>query len=406
MFQTVLVGNPNNRRAEFFQHALKRAGLPSAHVVPYRALLDDPEPTLERLRALTQAPALVRLESPGEDFAVTRALIALGAETPDPDGLSCERISAAQARELEQDIGRILAPRQWYLGYCALMQRVQSALGPGALATSHADDVAAMFDKVHTHRRCREAGVEVPEALEGVRSYEELRERMREAGWSRVFVKIRNGSSASGVVAYTVRGEREVAVTSAERVEGPGGRVRLYNNLRLSRYTRRAHVAQVIDTLAGLGGLHVERWIPKLSLNQRRLDVRVVVIDGHARHAVVRTSPSPLTNLHLGNARGELDPLVEIVTPSRWREGVALCVKAAACFTHTLHCGVDLMVHRDRTSFFVAEVNVYGDLLPRVTWEGRDTYGASLEAAAARLGHTVNTARGALPYGPAPAPLR
>ncbi len=49
-------------------------------------------------------------------------------------------------------------------------------------------------------------------------------------------------------------------------------------------------------------------------------------------------------------------------------------------FPGSLYCGVDIMLHRDRERCFVLELNAYGDLLPRITWEGMDTYEAEVRA--------------------------
>lgn len=70
-------------------------------------------------------------------------------------------------------------------------------------------------------------------------------------------------------------------------------------------YETEEEVAALIDLLAP-DGLHVERWLPKATLGGRVFDLRVVVVHGEPTHAVVRTSLSPMTNLHLGGARGDL----------------------------------------------------------------------------------------------------
>ena len=56
--------------------------------------------------------------------------------------------------------------------------------------------------------------------LGSVGSYEELLARMRDAGCSRVFVKLAHGSSASGVVAFQRAGARARAITTVEMVPG------------------------------------------------------------------------------------------------------------------------------------------------------------------------------------------
>ena len=52
-------------------------------------------------------------------------------------------------------------------------------------------------------------------------------------------------------------------------------------------------------------GAIVEEWLPKAVFQGKQFDLRVVVIKGVAKHFVVRLGNSPMTNLHLGNARGD-----------------------------------------------------------------------------------------------------
>ncbi|GIE71443.1 hypothetical protein Apa02nite_075510 [Actinoplanes palleronii] len=237
-----------------------------------------------------------------------------------------------------------------------------------------------MTAKPECHAALTAAGVPVPPALGPVDGYASLRAAMTSAGWNRVFVKPAYGSSASGVLALAVGGPRIMAVTSVELSQG-----RLFNNLRVRRYDDEASIATIVDRLAP-DGLHVERWYPKASLGNRVLDLRVVVIAGQARHVVVRTSRSPMTNLHLGNARGDVTAIRAAAGEQAWSAAMRSCVRAAACFPDTLHAGVDLMFRAGWQDHAIAEVNAFGDLLPNVlTEDGLDTYGAQVAAVLPRL---------------------
>ncbi|MFC7729342.1 STM4014 family protein [Actinomadura keratinilytica] len=243
-----------------------------------------------------------------------------------------------------------------------------------------------MCDKRRCHARLQAAGVPVPEALPSVGSYAQLRDRMAEAGMRRVFVKPAHGSSASGVVALqTAPGGRIKAVTSAARTA-----TGYVNSLRVRTYNTEPDVAHLIDALAP-DGLHVERWFPKAAVDGRVFDLRVVVIAGEPTHAVVRTSRYPMTNLHLGGARGDLAAVRRALGEDGWARALDVCARTAACFPGSLMVGVDLLVGADRRRFAVAEVNAFGDLLPGLTglpgtWaEGLDTYTAQVRAALARF---------------------
>jgi hypothetical protein len=128
----------------------------------------------------------------------------------------------------------------------------------------------------------------------------------------------------------------------------------------------------------------VERWLPKATLDGRVFDLRVVVIGGEPTHAVVRTSRTPMTNLHLGGARGDLGAVQRALGQERWQRALDVCARAAACFPGSPMVGVDLLVGAGLNRFAVCEVNAFGDLLPGLTGlpggpaEGLDTYAAQV----------------------------
>jgi len=339
-----VVGNPDNRRVRLFSEAVRAAGWPVPDVLAWRDLLTGAPPP--------GADTVVRVDSPGEDPEVDRLL--RGAAQP-----------AAH--------GEIVGSADWYSGLCSALRRLASG---GATLLNQVDDVAVLFDKRRCHALLAAAGVPVPAALgQPVTGYAGLRAAMGEAGWSRVFVKPAHGSSASGVLALAVAGERIAATTSVE-VTDDG---RLFNSLRVRRYATQAQVAAIVDRLAP-DGLHVEQWLPKAGLAGRVVDVRVVVVAGRPTHAVVRSAKGPLTNLHLGNARGDLAALRAAAGEYGWAAAMDTCRRVAACFPRTLHIGVDLLFLAGWRRHAVAEVNAFGDLLPGVLAGGRDTYTEQVHA--------------------------
>ncbi|MBT0772811.1 STM4014 family protein [Kineosporia sp. J2-2] len=343
-----VVGNPANRRVAMFLEAARAGGLADPQVFAWSDVLSSgPVPG---------PGTLVRIDSPGEDARVDRLLRGLGAGGP--------------VREAAH--GEILGLADAHAGLRVGLERI--AAGGGTLLNP-VRDVLVMGDKRRTHALLASRSVPVPPALAPVHDWDGLRSHMRDAGWSRVFVKPAFGSSASGVLALNLSGTRVSAVTSVERT--PDGR--LFNNLRVRRCTSPAEVGAIVDRLAP-DGLHVERWFPKASLAGRVLDLRVVVTAGRPRHIVVRTSAHAITNLHLGNARGDLGAVRAAAGTTAWEEAMRTCERVAACFPGSLHVGVDLMFAPSWRRHAVAEVNAFGDLLPRVLADGRDTYGDQIEA--------------------------
>jgi hypothetical protein len=235
---------------------------------------------------------------------VERQFIALGA-----DG---EQISAKLAVELDYEHGRIYYPRQWYQGFSAFLRAMQVTLrqaGGDIIMMNAPLNILTMFDKRYCHQLCRENNLPVPPCFSSIDSYDRLREVMILTGQRRVFVKLAYGSSASGVVAYEMVGDgiREQAHTSVELIYR-GGYPILYNSLKIRRYQKRENIKAIIDWLCSEGA-HVEHWLPKAYHKGYVYDLRVVVIAGRARHRVVRLSKTPMTNLHLGNARASASEL-------------------------------------------------------------------------------------------------
>ena len=374
--RVLLVGVPRGRRTELFQAALARAGAPAPLVVPYTELLAG----RASLTDLITPGTLVRIDSPGRDFETELALLKAGAGEEDEEG-DYARAAHGTLEALEFERGRIDWPRQWYLGF----RRALRMLGEQLLASQEHQlmnspaEVALMFDKPACQRRLRECGVRVPESLGTAGSFEELREAMRAEASARVFVKLAHGSSASGVVAYQTSGARQRATTTVEVVRR-GGRTLLYNSRRVRTHDGAREIAELFDELCR-HRVHVERWFPKAGVEGRTFDLRVVVIDGRARHTVVRLSRHTLTNLHLLNGRGGVEAVASKMGEAAWSEALRACERVmSAAFPRSLYAGVDLAVAPDFRRHAVLEVNAFGDLLNGILDEGLDTYGAELSA--------------------------
>ncbi|MFC1419121.1 STM4014 family protein [Streptacidiphilus cavernicola] len=358
-----VVGNPGSRRVAMFDAAVRAAGCPAPAVLPW----------LDVLRGEYTLPegVLLRIDSPGEDDRVDRLL-------------------RGDALGPGWDPARVEGGAAWHRRFTAALRSLDAAAAatPGCTLLGHPDEIAAMFDKRRTHALLGAAGVPVPPVLdqgaEAVAGWEDLRARLVRAAMPRVFVKPAHGSSGSGVVALELgpRG-RAMATTSAELVHRDGA-VHLYNSLRVRRYTEEADLRALFDALAG-EPLQIERWLPKAAQHGRPADLRVVVTAGRATHALLRTSRHPITNLHLGGARGDLDRSRRAAGPE-WQRILDTCEQAAHCFPHSPNVAVDVLPSVVWRRHAVGEVNAFGDLLPRLTGlpgggaEGQDTYAAFVAA--------------------------
>lgn len=369
----VIVGNPENRRVGLFQEALASRRRRPAEVVSYHSLLQG-------TGTLGQVPqdSVVRWESPGENFLVEKQLLRAGVVEAEREGNAF--LSLEELNELADDHGRILFPRQTYLGYIASIKKWTSMLleRTDVTRTSSVHDLEVIGDKTLTNLRCRDHEVPVPDALGNVANWDELVAQLEQSGHERVFVKLANSSSASGVVALNYGKGRMQAITSTEMVTHRG-EVLLYNSLKLRRYSQLNEVRDLVNALAR-HRVHVEAWLPKAAVDRRVCDLRVVVIAGEPRHMVLRTSRSPITNLHLGNRRGDVDAFWNRIPPSERDAILETCRRCARLFPDSLHLGLDILLTPGFRQHRLLEVNAFGDLLPGVLHDGKSTYEAEIEA--------------------------
>lgn len=339
-----LLGNPENRRVQDFCRAARSLGLAEPFVLSYEALLSgDGWEQLHRLDEL-------RIESPGENAAVARSLIALGGG---PGRVCLEHGEVAYLKEYHQ-------------GFLALLERVASL---GIRCLNAPDEIGVMFDKWACHQRFSRARLARPPSRLAPLNFASLREQMTGSG--RLFLKPLHGSSASGVCAIRWAGERVQMMAPLAMVNK-----RLINDRRVASFQRIEDIEAILERVLPQGMI-AEHWVPKLCLEQGVVDLRVLVIAGEARHLVVRQSRHPMTNLHLGNRRGCPDELRGVLGEAGWEEALSLARDAARCFPRCLYAGVDILLDR-RGRALVGEINAFGDLLPGLVDRGDSAYVAIL----------------------------
>jgi hypothetical protein len=364
-----VVGIPDSSRLAYFRAAMREAGLPDPDVVSWVDALDGAMP-----------PGLVRLETPGRNWNTERRLLALGADEVDEEDADATRYTRLTAEEVAacgEPAGRIVAMRQWHLGWRRGLRALR-ARRPAAEFFSPPEDVACLFDKELCQRRLEAAGCAMPQSLGTPRSFDDLLERMRASRCARVFLKACHGSSASGVVALETSRGRVQAFSTARCAAGA-----LWNTRPGSWLRELPAIAMLVDAVCRQRA-QAQAWVPKLGWHGRRLDLRIVTIAGRARHVVVRLSRTPLTNLQLRNARGDLEAFAAAHGPAL-AAARAQAELAAAAFPRSLALGVDVALSRDGRAW-VLEANAFGDLLPGCLAHGWDTYRWQVEALRERMG--------------------
>jgi len=375
----VIIGNPENRRVTLFQEALAEQNLPAATVISWLSILESPDGDPFRDLPRKQS-AILRIDSFGENFDVTRLLLHRGYEDAEAAGVWA--LSPREVDALPYDRGRIVAPKQEHLGFLRVLDGLAKAIEarPELEAMPTPKGIELLFDKVACSHAFAGAGVRIPPALHGVTSSDELRERMEREGITRVFVKLTCGSSASCLALFhhdpSARDKaRRMWLFTSMEIEGE----RFYNSLKPRRYESRAAIDRILGFLFREGS-HVEEHVAKARIRGRYFDTRMVAIGGEPTFTVVRKSVHPITNLHLGGERGTIDELEAAVSA----EALATAhddVRKVAALHDGLHVGVDVMFTEDGDDHRVLEANAFGDLLPNLTRDGLSVYAWEIRTA-------------------------
>lgn len=377
----VVIGNPESRRVETFGRTVRTATGRRPVVLAWTRVLRQQVAWDE----LPAGPLFVRLESPGKNWEVERSLLALGADQPDeldPDARRWSRLSAAECAALEPDHGRLLASRQWYLGWRAILQRVKAALTSGGRDVRWfvpPEAVATMFDKSATDAQLSQCGLPVPPGLGTPANFDDFLARLEAAGRKRAFLKLCHGSSASGALAFARRGGEFQAFTTV-RLEGPEKHPRIYNVRPVRRLADRAEIARIADAICRERAL-AQAWVPKAGWQGARMDWRVVVLAGRVLFVVPRLARTPFTNLQLGARRGDPDALAAELGEERWQALLAPAVAAVRTFPGTLSAALDLAPEAGFRRSWILEMNAFGDDLPGWTAEGRNAQEWAIDAA-------------------------
>jgi hypothetical protein len=357
-FSFTIIGNPENRRVTAYCDTVQQLGYAMPQVISYAGWLSGHE------QPVIPANSIVKIDSPGENDAVRAMLIAKGGCITSQPG----------------EFGIIKNMRPWYTGYCKWLQEMEAVISEQQLqgVMNHPAAIQLQFNKPECQLWLQKQGVAVPHRLAGFSHYDELVALMNVHGLHKVFIKPAHASSASGVIAFRKAGQRVQAVTSAEMAPTANG-WQLFNSLNVRTYTSEPEIATLINQLIP-EQVFAEEWLPKATLQGRYFDVRVLTIAGKARHTVLRTSSNVITNLHLGNRRGNMNEFIAAIGADKLNEIKQLAEQAAACFPNSLYMGIDILLTAGLKKTVVLEVNAFGDLLPGLLHDGESCYEAQINA--------------------------
>lgn len=370
--QFVIVGNPENRRVTLFQDALARQGLAPARIVRWLDVATRGSGE-DVLAAIPREPAIVRIDSFGEDFDVERALLVRGHD--DAAAAGAWSVPPKDAEATTFDLGRIFAPRQQHFGFLRALADLERDLRarPELRVLSAPSSIARLFDKSACATAFAAAGIPIATPLPVVRDPAALRDAMEARDVREVYVKLTCGSSASclALYAYDPRRKREASLFTSMEIDGRS----LYNSLRPRRYLDRGAIERLLGFLLREGS-HVETALPKARVRGRWFDTRMLVVGGGPKpevaFTIVRTSAHPITNLHLGGTRGTLEELAHAVGEEAIARAHAVCADVHAIH-EAFQIGVDVMFTPEGAPF-VLEANAFGDLFPNLTRDGLPVY--------------------------------
>jgi hypothetical protein len=341
----LILGNPANRRVTGFVDELRQAGQTDVHVLSWRDQLADPAAILR----WPDVPTVLRVDSHGEDDAVLGALLALGGAPGAPRH------------------GELLAPSAAHAGLLTALSGLSDALSqrPSWVPMATPAAIAWAFDKRRVHADLSALGVRVaPE-----RPHTSVA-ALVDAMDGPVFIKLRYGSSASGLAVFATEPRWRLMTTVARHDGG------WFNSLRVRRVDDRAAILEVLEMLFA-EGVHVEQAIPKMRQDGAFCDLRVLLIAGEPAFHVLRCNRHPITNLHLLGWRGDVAAFRAACPDDVWAAAMADCRRVAAAYDG-LHVGLDVLFERGWRGHRILEANAFGDLLPGLVHDGRTVYGAQI----------------------------
>ncbi len=361
----LIVGGRDCPRVANLQCALQAAGQPAAQVVEY------PEVVAGRLANLDLDGRVLRLESPGRDPAVFAEFLRQGIAGMEAQG----RVPQLGIGDYQN--GEIVQPRQWYLGFCRILEMIglQIRQATGVRMLSSLAEIPVLFSKSATQARLAAAGVPVPARLGRIGCFDELLAEMGQQRRQRFFVKLDHGSSASGMLALARQGDGWLAHSTIELVE-KNGQTKLYNSRKIQCFRDPATIAKIVNRLCEFSA-HAETWVPKIAFAGGTCDLRMITTEGEPTHSMLRKSKGPFTNLHLQNKRESVDGLRRCVGEAPWRQVLATAKAAAACFPQSFALGIDVALAINLKPY-VLEVNAFGDFVRGCTVDGLDPQAAQL----------------------------
>jgi len=347
------IGSKRSRRVKFWNDTLLQKDC-KFELLTYEQILKGNFPKIT-------APTTLRITSPGENFDLQKQILLLG--------------GCPLSEEINFEKGEIYPNQYWYRGWCLLLEKITNFIAKNPLLKPINTPVGIKlaFHKLKCSEFLSDRQIRTPKIiLNKVLNYDQLIETLQKQHISQVFIKPYHGSSASGVMAFRQAKGKQVLYSTIDLKSN-----KLYNNLRLQRYTTSEKIKTIINAMAP-AGLLAEAWIPKKTFQGKSVDFRVLVINGKAVFVVPRMSNGCITNLHLGNEKGNIDLVEKAWGKSTIESATFLAEQAVKAISNLFYAGVDVAISTNGTPY-ILEINAFGDMLLNIFKEGKTTYEMELK---------------------------
>ncbi len=372
----VVIVDPNSLRWAHYQSALEQhleqfEIRSKIHVLEWAEVIRRDGNIADQLPT---GPFLLRIESPGREFSLFRALMQAG------------EVDGGQEPTLwdTAEQGWIASPRLLYRGLCRIVSRVSECVESHGrcIATSNLSDTLKLFDKNATSSVLTEHGIATPDFFHPEQGTDTITE-IRKRDWPSAYVKLAFGSCASGIACVDTRHRQSSATTSVTELDGR------YYNTRALKTVKGEELRRVLSFLVEEIAT-VQLAVNKSRLNGDNFDVRVVVIGREPVASVFRVSPFPMTNLHLGGYRGDPAACRRVLSDRAWAEALDLCRRAAQLFSMAA-LGIDLAFDRHTLEPQIIEINAFGDFFPGWTdAQGQTIHQLEIASTFARYAESIS----------------
>lgn len=330
----LLIADTKGRRAEHFIKAMEKLEI-SYIFLPWKEFLLN----RDKIEGLCSEDTIIRIEPPEKDIELYREFLKLGD-------------SSRQWDNIDLTDFKIVSPSIWYKGFSLIMNELKEK---NLKFMNHPEDILVMMDKKKTYEKLKDSmdGFSLAKSIENISSYEELKKRFGTKG-AKVFIKLRYGSGGIGVIAYEYNPilKRERAYTTLKESKGS-----FYNTYKVSKYTSSEKIKPLIDWVISEGA-HIEEWITKPRLKEKRFDVRGIYINGRLAYSLARLSTTPITNLHLKNERIAGDEVFTLEQKTRIEKALIGAMKS---FPKSFYSGTDIIITEEKA--YIIDVNPFGDLM-------------------------------------------